>query len=489
MRSNRHPLAAGLLAALTALAGACGAPTSTQQASVGPRPLSEGTLLEVARVLAGAVQDPAALREAHDAAQAFLYGGSDEAVPLGALLDPADAHLGPVLDGVALRTSLAPRLEALGAAVGRPDLVPALRAQGYELYWPYSAAWDGGEIPLVAVAPESETAPVIGYRLEQGTLVPAATLDEDYASTHPVLILRRDDSSLPGVEAQIFANRDQFLAAREGIVSPDKAPPRDEVLALPTRTVRTIKLLGWRETDQSYRNVLLGNSLLSKASYYMCLGNMEVLGIGQPGAINFPPNCQMFVITRSALLNPAGHTKPAFRILWTSTKHTAANAGATLLQNWGPENQVVDFYLFRQKSGVTVTTSFEATTTTEIAKTSSSTVGLNQTFTSEVKSSDGSAEKATGSIAQESVSSTSTTETWASTFRATLTVTDSDFVAASWPQNRTLTFDGAPLVWVRDGRVGEPVPTATAGFVGPFKVYTLTSQMLKAYISIEEVAY
>lgn len=77
--------------------------------------------------------------------------------------------------------------------------VKSLTASGMQIYWPYSASWDGSSLPVITFDPESEARANVGYEMVPGpdgeVTVREVVVDEEMARSRPVWVLNANDDS------------------------------------------------------------------------------------------------------------------------------------------------------------------------------------------------------------------------------------------------------------------------------------------------------
>lgn len=75
----------------------------------------------------------------------------------------------------------------------------SLAESGLQLYWPYSEDWDGRSMPAITFDPEDGSERNVGFLREQlpdgGWIVRELMLDEEYAKSHPVWVVNRNEDA------------------------------------------------------------------------------------------------------------------------------------------------------------------------------------------------------------------------------------------------------------------------------------------------------
>lgn len=85
------------------------------------------------------------------------------------------------------------------SATRSSSFLDALSASGLQIYWPYSEDWDGETMPVITYCDDGPGETATAFRREQlpeGTwIVTEMTVDEEYARTHPVWVVNRNEDS------------------------------------------------------------------------------------------------------------------------------------------------------------------------------------------------------------------------------------------------------------------------------------------------------
>lgn len=167
------------------------------------------------------------LEEVHDAVCASAGNGYDEEYTMSDLFRSPGAGVGdavletrgipvtraysePIRDMITeYLSSAATRSDSgfngLGESITPEEYLEALRSSGLQIYWPYSEKWDGETMPVLTFDPRSSSDVNVGYLpyvAEDGSRrIREVTVDEEYASEHPVWVVNtNDDSSVTSLE-------------------------------------------------------------------------------------------------------------------------------------------------------------------------------------------------------------------------------------------------------------------------------------------------
>lgn len=166
----------------------------------------------VARMLAGLPLTVTQAREVFDAVSASLSNGYDEEYPFVNILERPGSGVG---DDLILTRSSVEYSEPLGGLLASAapltragSFTDALSASGLQIYWPYSEDWDGKTLPVITFDPgDSQTyslagrgdASNVGFHREQlpsgAWIVKEVTVDEEYARSHPVWVVNRNEDA------------------------------------------------------------------------------------------------------------------------------------------------------------------------------------------------------------------------------------------------------------------------------------------------------
>jgi len=170
-------------------------------------------LSEVARILSSLPIGEGQMKEVRDAVGASSGNGYDEEYMMRDLLRVPGAGVGDPSGKAAannyekpLRELITEYLEAQAAsrAEGGADDVQAwldsMEESDIQIYWPYSADWDGSTLPVITWDPGYGADSNYGYELERGSdgrlnVRDSVVVTEALASSRPVWVINRNDDS------------------------------------------------------------------------------------------------------------------------------------------------------------------------------------------------------------------------------------------------------------------------------------------------------
>lgn len=174
---------------------------------------------DVAFLLANVPVGDEQIREVFDAVNASSANGYDEEYTMRDLFDTPGAGVGDSYLAVKasggrsydnpMRSLLSDGLRALqGTKASVPDAdeyLEALAESDLQIYWPYSADWDGEGFPVITFDPETEDTVNIGYAVETGAdgirRVTEVLVDEEMAKNRPVWVVNRNsDAAYKSIE-------------------------------------------------------------------------------------------------------------------------------------------------------------------------------------------------------------------------------------------------------------------------------------------------
>ena len=193
----------GAVCALCA-AGICGCEKVervNQETLAGEEPPSYVTVEDVARLLAEVPIGREQMEEVHAAALSSAANGYDEEYRMQDLFAAPGSGVGdqdtkaagryerPLRD--LLREALTARLMTKGA-VEESAYLDSLQASNVQIYWPYSASWNGTSLPVVTFDPGDYAESNVGYALKADGSVEKVLVDEAMARERPVWVVNRN---------------------------------------------------------------------------------------------------------------------------------------------------------------------------------------------------------------------------------------------------------------------------------------------------------
>lgn len=163
---------------------------------------------EIARMFSLMDLDLENVREVHSAVLASSSNGYDEEYTLEKLVNSPGSGVGDERMGITraalpggetLRDVIAANC-VCGIATRSDGLLGLLAESGLQIYWPYSEDWDGKTMPAVTFDPEDGSTSNTGWvrerRADGRCSISQVTVDEEYARTHPVWIINRNEDAL-----------------------------------------------------------------------------------------------------------------------------------------------------------------------------------------------------------------------------------------------------------------------------------------------------
>lgn len=154
------------------------------------------------------------VREVFDGVSASSANGYDEEYTFADMVSRPGSGVGDELLRTRSVTEYPDPLRELfssapeATATRSGSFLDALSASGLQIYWPYSEDWDGETMPVVTFNPEDEPSfskrmvasdSNVGYLREQlpggSWIVKEILVDEEYARTHPVWVINRNEDS------------------------------------------------------------------------------------------------------------------------------------------------------------------------------------------------------------------------------------------------------------------------------------------------------
>ena len=170
----------------------------------------------VARMLSGLPLTLDQAREVHAGVLSSSRNGYDEEYPFSVLFTTPGLGVGDELLSTKAVSDYPVSLGSLisGSSESLPGtrssgVVEALSESGLQIYWPYAEDWDGVTLPVITFDPATVSLPGSSARVDDGTnvgflremlpggswIVKELTVDEEYARTHPVWVVNRNEDS------------------------------------------------------------------------------------------------------------------------------------------------------------------------------------------------------------------------------------------------------------------------------------------------------
>ena len=167
------------------------------------------TLDEVAEILSCIPMEPIHLDEVHSAACSSSANGYDEEYTMRNLFVSPGAGVGDVESkagfaaGRPLRSLIEDHVRSRSSTKGAssdPDaFLAALTESDMQIYWPFSADWDGTTMPVITFDPEDGSHNNIGYRIvledDGSRRVEEVVVDEEMAKEVPVWVVNRNSDA------------------------------------------------------------------------------------------------------------------------------------------------------------------------------------------------------------------------------------------------------------------------------------------------------
>ena len=178
-------------------------------------PIPPLTLSGVAQLFSELPLSPDQVREVRDAVVSSMEHGYDSEYMMCDLFTSPGSGVGsdrketraqpyayPLRDLIRDRLSERVRTRAddpQAAEASVEAFVGSLSASGMQIYWPYSASWDGSTLPVITFDPETEARANVGYERVPGpegsVTVRQVIVDEELARNRPVWVLNANDDS------------------------------------------------------------------------------------------------------------------------------------------------------------------------------------------------------------------------------------------------------------------------------------------------------
>lgn len=168
-------------------------------------------LSEVAQVLANIPLGADQMGEVFGAVSSSVDNGYDEEYMMYDLFGTPGAGVGddritkskaPVLSGIPLRDMIADYVRTQAPTKSESGIddpsewLERLAESDIQIYWPFSEAWDGEELPVITFDPEDDSEVNIGYRIikdsEGFRRIEEVLVDEDVAMKTPVWVVNRN---------------------------------------------------------------------------------------------------------------------------------------------------------------------------------------------------------------------------------------------------------------------------------------------------------
>ena len=168
-------------------------------------------LSEVAHVLANLPLGADQMGEVFGAVSSSAGNGYDEEYMMYDLFGTPGAGVGddritkskaPVLSGIPLRDMIADYVRTQAPTKSESGIddpsewLERLAESDIQIYWPFSEAWDGEELPVITFDPEDDSEVNIGYRIikdsEGFRRIEEVLVDEEVAMATPVWVVNRN---------------------------------------------------------------------------------------------------------------------------------------------------------------------------------------------------------------------------------------------------------------------------------------------------------
>lgn len=158
------------------------------------------TVEEMARLLSELPIGREQVREVHDAVSASAGNGYDEEYTLRDLIATPGAGVGDAASKAEPRTYQRPLRDLLREALaatraGADEWLDSLSGTDLQIYWPYSASWDGEGLPVVTFDPGDFAVENVGYALQADGSVAEVTVNEAMAASRPVWVVNRNSDA------------------------------------------------------------------------------------------------------------------------------------------------------------------------------------------------------------------------------------------------------------------------------------------------------
>ncbi len=235
------PVAPTLAVMAALLSSACDRDERPVSSSTGPEvaktTVHDISARNIAKMLAELPMTLTQAREVYQGVCSSSSNGYDEEYPFSNLVTCPGTGVGDdLLQTRSKAEHSEPLRDLLLSAVGEDPVtragtfLDALSDSGLQIYWPYSEDWDGETMPVITFDPaESRACPIsaaekdsnIGYLRESlpngVAIVKEILVDEEYARTHPVWVINRNEDSAyltPQMVAALYPERNVPAATR-----------------------------------------------------------------------------------------------------------------------------------------------------------------------------------------------------------------------------------------------------------------------------------
>lgn len=183
-----------------------------QETLAGAEPPAFVTVEDVARLLSEVPVGPEQMGEVHAAVVSSAANGYDEEYRMQDLFDAPGSGVGAAGTKAAgsyerplrdlLREALSARLGTKGAEgasdgdgispLEQESYLDSLQASDVQIYWPYSASWDGRALPVVTFDPGDYATTNVGFVRRSDGSIEKVLVDEAMARERPVWVVNRN---------------------------------------------------------------------------------------------------------------------------------------------------------------------------------------------------------------------------------------------------------------------------------------------------------
>lgn len=234
-------------------AGLCGCQkveTIYPETLVGQDPPSFVTVEDVARLLAGVPVGQEQMQEVHTATLSSVANGYDEEYRMQDLLTAPGTGVGdqptkagqftrPLRD--LLREALTARSDTkAGDVLSEGEVyLDSLMSSDVQIYWPYSASWDGTSLPVVTFDPGDFAVDNVGFALQADGSVKKVLVTESMARERPVWVVNRNaDAQYKSLELLRREDPDWGTGSGDLVVKPRAKDASQEMKTLILRSFK-----------------------------------------------------------------------------------------------------------------------------------------------------------------------------------------------------------------------------------------------------------
>ena len=339
--------------------------------------LNDIPLEEIAHIFSSINMDDDHLNEVYDAVSESIKNGYDEEYMMKDLFSSPGAGVGmkdktkasnrysnPLKNLIqdhlkstaGTKTSLiSTKSSSAGAEVMTPTMVEDylnhLEASNIQIYWPYSDNWDSESYPTITFAPNSDSDENIGYKLDEingEKVVQTVTVDENYAKTHPVWVINKNEDSHHPTLEMLREEDPNFSEGGEIIIKSPSTKSPDVSEGLKTLVLRDFIMK--RNFDNWFRGA---------SEFFIKTGSVENFYASTEAELKlYSPSITDFMV-----------------VVKRGQKNVPVPFNAVLVSDWSPQLEQSAFMIIEDDGGTKTTWKAEA-----IVKVESKSYGITLTI-------------------------------------------------------------------------------------------------------------